>query len=311
VTMAGISDILSVASVTNAGGINMGGAGESLSTSGDFDNNMNGSLTFNGAGSNVSVGGAFNNASGAVVNMAGANDTLSTTGLFTNSGMVTVGANETINATGGYVNNGVTTVAGMLNTSGSFTGTSGSTLTMQGGTLDPTAVELKTGSTLQGYGTINGSVTINGTVTPGLPTGGGVLTINGPTTLAGGNFNELIGTGGNGLLDVNGAATLGASEDLSIKLLTGETPTDDEMFDIMNYSGTETGQFANAGSGDFTMDGWNWLINYDYDGDEVLLEALSPVTTTSTPEPSAILMLAMGLLALAAFCRRKRVNAER
>ena len=152
-----------------------------------------------------------------------------------------------------------------------------------------------------------------GTITPGSGTLSipGTLTINGAFGETGGTFDELIGLTGNGLLDVNGPVTLGGSADLGISLLNGFTLAAGDTFDIMDYLAADglTGTFANAPTTGFTLDGWNWDINYGFNGDEVLLTVASPVT--ATPEPSSSLLLVTGLFVLGAFWRRRRAEATR
>ena len=152
----------------------------------------------------------------------------------------------------------------------------------------------------------------NGVIVPGFIDTGtpDTLTLDGTFNMNGGILAELIAPNANGLLDVTGAANLGDAAALEIFFESGFQPVDGEQFDIMNY-GTLTGEFLNApGDGTFTMDGWNWDINYGFDGNEVLLTAESP-EVVSTPEPSALLLLATGLLALAVLYRRKRAWTAR
>ncbi len=332
ITMNGIGDEVGGGSFTNTGVISIGGNTETLvSSTSDFNNN--GSLTFasTSTGSKVGTfGGAFTN-TGSVA-MSGTGDTLSA-GSFTNSGSVMVGSSETLNAVGGYTQNGAgssTDVSGTLATTGTYQQNAGNvtvaaggvinseffvvtggTVTMAGGVIDPTSVSISGGANLQGTGTIQGSVSMTGgTMTPAAAGGADMLTIDGSFSQSGASFDELIGATGNGLLTVGGPLTLGSSDTLNIDLLDGFTPSDDKLFDILNYTGGESGSFANAAPGDFDMDGWVWDISYDYDNeDEVVLEALTP--EVSTPEPGELLLLAVGLLALSAFYRRKRVELGR
>jgi hypothetical protein len=380
VNMTGSGDTLSAGSFVNSGSISLTGDffgfGETLQSTGDFNNNAGGSLTLvegtvnvggnfnNNAGGTLTlynataltVGGNFNNAAGATlqytdppttgnvttvagtftnggtVNMQGSGDSLTVAGVFTNSGSVVVGATETLNANGGYTNTGTTGVAGILNTttyqqnagstdvSGTLNATNyqygGGTTTVETGGRIAAANFTQTGGSIQGtgsIGTVGGAYTMTGgMITPGssiVPTIGS-LSVDGSYTQSGGTFDELIGPAGNGLLAVNGPVVLEDSATLEITLLSETTLSDDEMFDILNYTGTETGAFANApSSGEFAMDGWNWDINYGFDGNEVVLTAVS-AESVSTPEPSALLLLGAGLLALGAFYRRMRVEVK-
>jgi hypothetical protein len=168
------------------------------------------------------------------------------------------------------------------------------------------------GGTVLGTGTINSNVFSNGTFKPGSAGVPGMLTINGSYTQGAlGTLTEQItgvasGTGFS-MLDVNGSIDLAGS--LDIKELNGFVPFDGEAFDILNYLGTEEGTFANASPTGFQMDGWNWDINYDFDGDEVVLTAVSPDPPgVRTAEPGELLLLATGLLALGACHQRKRAQ---
>ena len=204
--------------------------------------------------------------------MAGSGDSLTTAGMFTNSGGVFVGSGETLNANGGYTNTGTSDVSGNLNTT-TYQHAGGTTTVETSGTISTTNFNQTVGN-VQGTGTISGAYLMSGgTITPGSGTLGvpGTLAINGSFTQTGGTFDELIGPTGSGLLDVAGTIDLDGS--LSIDLLSAFTPTDLETFDIMNYAGAEMGEFTNAPTSGFMMDGWNWEI--DYGGGEVILTAES------------------------------------
>jgi hypothetical protein len=156
--------------------------------------------------------------------------------------------------------------------------------------------------TLNGRGTVSADVINLGSVAPGtvgsLPAAG-TLTVSGNYTQSG-VLDELIGSSGNGLLKVGGSVTLGTSARLMIDLLNGFRPTVGETFDVVNYGAGQSGDFANASSPTFAMDGWDWSIDYAYKGSEVLLTAVAPTGTVSAPEPASWALLTLGLLALAA-----------
>ncbi len=287
--------------------------GSTLAVAGNLSNS--GAITTGSdasGGNSIGVAGTLTNSG--TIGLNGAGDSLTAGGLFNNSGSVTVGATATIAANGGYTNTGTTDVTGNLNTT-TYQHTDGTTTIETGGAISAKNFN-QTGGLVQGGGTINGAYSLSGTGTI-LPSLSG-LAINGSYTQSGGTFDELIGPTGNGLLSVTGPATLEDSATLGITLLSDATLTDDEAFDLMNYTGTESGAFANAPSSEeFTLAGWYWDISYDttggicQTGDScVELEAVAP-ENVQTPEPSALLLLAAGLLALGAFHRRKSVRVGR
>ena len=282
--------------------------GGTLNTS-DFTNFA--TLAMNGSNGLVSLTGNFNNSG--TVGLSGSGDTLTANG-FTNTGNVAVGANETLIATTGYTqSNGSTNVAGQLKTN-SFQHNGGITTVGTGGKISASTFNVA-GGDVQGTGAITGAVSMSGgRITPGSFTTQtpGTLTINGSFQQSGGIFDELIKSGSNGLLTVNGSVALKGSAMLDLTLLNGFTPTIGQSFDILNYfpgSGL-TGTWSNATSS-FTMAGFNWGINYGFNGDEVVITAQSPITTTPTPEPSTLVLFGTGLLGLAGYARTRKRFTKR
>ena len=94
------------------------------------------------------------------------------------------------------------------------------------GLLDPSAVEIGSGATLDGTGTIIGNVAMSGTITPGSASAPGTLAIIGDYEQIGtGVFDETISAASShGLLDVTGEVTLDADSQLEISLLDGFDP---------------------------------------------------------------------------------------
>jgi hypothetical protein len=118
----------------------------------------------------------------------------------------------------------------------------------------------------------------------------------------------MIGTTGNGLLNVTGDATLGGTSQLDILFEDGFVPTPGEMFTIMDMSSL-SGEFSNAPDTGFTMDDWNWAISYDSAGHDITLTAESPTGPISTPEPGTLGLLVTGLLGLIFLGRKKLASS--
>ena len=291
--------------------------GAILSVSGDLD--LSSAFAFNvNSGSSVLVGGNFANMNSPVsLN----NSTLQVAGTFANTefGRVTVGPNgllttsnytqlDTSSSSGTYFTDvsgtlitksyqqgtGTTTIeSGGLIRANTFQATGG-TVTVNG-ILDPTAVEIDSGATLQGTGTIIGNVGMGGTLMPGVPGAPGTLTILGNYEQFGnGTFDEQIGVHSSAFFNITGDAALDFNSLLTITLLDGYDPLG-QTFSIMDY-GSLVGQFSNGSS--FWQDGFLWDISYGQHEIEV--------TAVSAPEPSSLLLLVLGLAALA-FCVHKKM----
>jgi fibronectin-binding autotransporter adhesin len=308
-----------------------------LDVLGNVTNNASATMTLSG-GSIVNVAGTFTNTPPAVLTMSGTNDVLNVQGLFTNAGSVTVGSLDSLNANGGFTNSGGTvsiSSGGVLNTSnysqssgltdvagnltaqsysqagGNTTIESGGKLTATtfaatggiitvNGNLDPTAVEIGPNATLQGTGIIIGNVAMGGTLTPGAPGAPGTLTINGNyEQLSGGMLQEFMGPLSQSFLKVNGDVALDSGSFLDIILLNGYDPLG-QSFNIIGYNSL-VGEFSNGSS--FWQDGFLWDLSYGQSGVEV--------TAVSTPEPSSLLLLFLGLAALASYAQQKKSKTQR
>ncbi|HTS11492.1 MAG TPA: hypothetical protein VMH00_05190 [Candidatus Limnocylindrales bacterium] len=320
--------------------------GASLTTYGELDNDKNlvnggsfeiksGGLLFSGFGTVDNSGTFQNDAGGAITNYGTiVNDPGAT---FTNNGaylgkggsQILNFGNFTVGSTGsdfenaGSISNDgiVKIVAGAtLNNAvdASYLQTSGHTIV--DGTMNSATPVQIFGGTLSGTGNIvggllNGSLAAvsSGTVQPGDNGEPGTLVVTGYEQESGATFDELIGSSGNGLLvAVGGGIQLDDGALLDIDLLDGFTPTDGEQFDIMAAI-LITGEFANAPTTGFEMDGFDWTI--EYDPGEIVLDAVGPASGggggggTTTPEPSGVLLLAMGVAALGFASQRKRAAA--
>ena len=142
---------------------------------------------------------------------------------------------------------------------------------------------------LGGTGTINGNVAMGGTLTPGATGTPGTLVIFGNyEQLGDGTLEELMGPVSHSFLDVSGNVMLGPGSLLDITLLNGFDPLN-QTFSIMDFE-SRVGQFSNGPS--FSDDGFIWAITYRQH--EIDVTAVQP-----TPEPNSLLLLFIGLAALA------------
>ena len=271
---------------------NVGGGGASFvvpGTSGltltNVDNTVQGSGQIGSTGGNMTL---MNGAAGTILaNTPGQTLTIDTDG-FTSAGSVQVKAGSTLEVLAPFQQTG-----GMTQ--------------LDHGTLVVAQGESVSGGSVLGTGLIRGNVTLTGgTMQPGVSGNPGLLIVDGNYAHSGATFEELISGAGNGLLFVNGSATLGPGSLLDITLQGGFTAFFGELFTLMDFT-TGMGAFANAPSTGFQMDGFNWTI--EYGATSIVLDASSPVTT-ATPEPSGLVLLSTGLAALSGF-RRKRAAASR
>ena len=186
---------------------------------------------------------------------------------------------------------------------------SGGTVTVNG-ILDPTAVEIGSHGTLQGSGIISGNVFNRGNIIAG--TLGNPLTfnINGNYTQnATGIFTELIGSKGNGLLNISGTATLLSGASLNVQLVGGFDPKNGATFTIMDY-GSQKGTFT-ISDPYFDNGKQKWVVS-SYGGGgghDVLLTA--EASNVVTPEPSTMLLVGTVLLGMGSYAKKKRASAAR
>jgi len=301
--------------LTNSGQLNNSGAiGLSLSgleNSGNLNNsgaaiiNIEGPITNSGTVNNSGTinqyyfGGIdpqFTNSG--IINNSG---TLSNSGTLNNSG--TVNNSGTINnSVGTFMNSGNVTIssAGLFTTTldNNYIQTAGSTIL--DGTLtatgDATIVDIQ-GGILGGTGTINGNVLMAGTMMPG--DAPGTLTIIGNyEQTSTGIFYEQMSPYSQAFLDVSGNVVLDQGAMLEIALLNGYDPLG-QTISIMDFSAL-SGQFANGSS--FWDDGYLWDITYR--------QHEIDVSAVQAPEPSSLLLLFIGITALAFYAHRKMDKTE-
>jgi hypothetical protein len=264
-----------------------------------------GNLTFGG-------GGAFETSNNGTISNYG---TINSTGLL-DTGMGTINNHNTFNNTGflivdeGEFNNSGTLNSsgrldlgsgqlintGTINNSGTFSGGdfyNSGTLNNSGqmGTPFHTSFTNGQGGIVSGTGSVTGNVTNAGTMMPGSPTG--VFTINGDyTQTSTGSLVEEVGwlNGNNAsLLAVNGTADLDGT--LELLLLSGYTPKVGDSFILMTFL-QEFGSF-NSITGLYL--GNDEYLQLFYDPHD--LRAV--VETVPAPEPSSVLFVLVGLLAIA------------
>jgi hypothetical protein len=240
-------------------------------------------------------------------------------------GLAAISANASLTVEGGFdmttpgalSNAGSVTVGGLgslLDVNGAYTQTAGSTVVAFGGTLTASAFTLS-GGTAQVDGTIDppipgiidpgtelfgtgdfvGNVISSGEIFPGDDPTPGTFTIRGnyEETGAGLLMEDIGGTQGSpmaGLLDVEGNVQLDAGATLDIGSLAF-TPTFDQTFTLLSYTGTLSGAFQVTGldASDF---------NAVYNSGNVELQWNQGGSATGTPEPASFWMSlgALGLL---------------
>jgi hypothetical protein len=161
-------------------------------------------------------------------------------------------------------------------------------------------VDIERGA-LGGTGTINGNVAMGGTLTSGATGTPGTLVIFGNyEQLGNGTLEELMGPVSHSFLDVSGSVMLDPGSLLDITLLNGFDPLN-QTFSIMDFE-SRVGQFSNGPS--FSDDGFIWDITYRQH--QIDVTAVQP-----TPEPSSLLLLFMGLAALALYVPRRMDKTQR
>ncbi len=266
-------------------------SGSSLIVLGNITNSDGAAINVTN-GSVLTVGGALNNAScSSPVNCFGYAPSVALTG-----GSVANVSGVTTNAGGNILVDGTS----VLNATGGLTQTAGTTVV--DGVLNArnSGVNIQ-GGTLSGTGIVNGNVTIAGTMMPG--DAPGTFTINGDyTQTSTGTLMEQVGWlpgSTSSLLQVNGVADLDGT--LALSLLNGYDPIAGDSFVLMTFW-SEDGTFNTITGLNL---GNNLFLDVIYDPHDIRVDVESlPV---STPEPSSILLLLIGLMAIVAFTRKRLI----
>jgi hypothetical protein len=166
------------------------------------------------------------------------------------------------------------------------------------------------GGTVTGNGTILAAVQNNGgNVTPTYGGAPSTLTVGSYTQGSGGTLTIDLTPGSSSVLAVNGNVALDGTVDFAA--LGGFTPATGDDFTFLTWTGTESGNFASI-----DLSGWTCPTGdtcTDVFGTDSLSLDITPSTVTTAPEPSVLLLLAMGIAVVAIFRKYRntvRVGAE-
>jgi hypothetical protein len=254
------------------------------------------------AGGQMNLTGDFSQGNGTTL----VDGVLSTPLLHVTGGTVTVGAGGDLSTgSGGYTqgtSGTVTTIAagGQLNAIDGDYSQEIATSTIVDGTLTANAVN--NSGTVSGSGQINGDFNNLGTIAPG-DGGVGSLDISGNYSQTGFLDIDLDGPDSVTVLNAGGEASLGGTLDVS--LLGGFVPTLGETFLVMTY-GSVSGSFNDISDSGLPA-GEYWGPTYDPNDLFLTVDTGSP----SVPEPSSLVLLALGLGALCCSSRSIRLTAGR
>jgi fibronectin-binding autotransporter adhesin len=205
---------------------------------------------------------------------------------------------------GGAATNVAKTGSGtwILTGTNTYTGTttvSDGTLLVNGANSGGGAVTVAAGATLGGTGSITGAITVNGTLAAGASAG--TLTVTGGVTFNAGSTTivEIGGTGATQFDQLNMTGALVAGGTFDVDLIGGFTPSIGNSFDVFDF-GSASGAFTLSLPGLGPGMAWN----------------TSALLTTGTisvvaglgvvPEPTALALIAVGLLAARPIRRRCR-----
>ncbi len=290
---------LSVNTLNNAG---------TVTNNGTFSPNNFSAGTITNSGNITNEGASALFSAGTIISSGKINNTLGATfgaGTFINTGVVN---NQGTMDSGSFTNFGRVRISdtGVFNSSTNYNQFSGSTLVNGTLTASNGAIVNSLGGSLSGGGTVNGNVVMGGNIIAG--THGNPLTfnINGNYTQnATGVFTELIGSKGNGLLNISGTAALAPGASLNVQLVGGFDPKNGTSFTIMDY-GSEQGTFT-ISDPYFDNGKQEWVTSYAGGaGNDVVLTA--EASNVVTPEPCTVLLVGTVLLGMGGYAKKKRAS---
>ena len=280
---------------------NLTSSGGSFTKLGTGTATLSGSNSYSG-GTTVSDGtliGTTRSLQGAITNDAAVTIDQATDGSY--AGAMSGTGSLTKSGSGALTMSGANTYTGATNVSGGAL--------VLNGSLGNTALTVRTGSRLGGSGSIGSSgaalvaIQSGGSLAPG--NSPGMLTFNGNLTMSLGStydYEVVSGSISADSVDINGVLSL---NDTTLSLTNLGTYVVNEKFTLFAYDsliGTFDGL---ADDTTFTAGGGNWLINYNdtTGGLNTAAVGTSYITLTAVPEPSALLIGALGLVGL---LRRRR-----
>jgi autotransporter-associated beta strand protein len=308
--LSGANTSFAGAVAVTAGTLQLGNIA-ALNSSNTVTMSLAGTLNING--NNQTIGG-LNGSAGTVTNSGAATTlTLGGSGSYSYGGILTATtpANLAVIKSGSGVQTlsgastyaGGTTVSGgvllISNTTGSGTGTG--------------AVVVSSVGTLGGSGTISGATTINdGTLSPG--NSPGILSFSSALTLSGNSTNSVfeLASGARGTnydgVNVAGAMTYDGTLTLSIAALLADDTynlfdfaSDSGDFDTLTFAGFYSGSFSNlSGVWTATSAGQQFVFS----------ESTGDLVVTAVPEPSAVVLVGLGLGSLWLLRRKKIIEPQ-
>ncbi len=301
VTLAGSGDTLSAGTFSNAGAVTVGSS-ETLKVLGTY--------TQTGGTSSTIVNGTLNAAADFSLTNGSVN--------VSNGGQINVDATAGSSGAGFTNNNGSVTIASGGNVTvnqNNYTQSGGSaSLKVNGAMVVGTATI--NGGMVSGSGNITGTINnVGGTVTasdPGIPD---ILTIHGNYTQGSGGILEAFLAGTTPGIDysqldvVGGTATLGGTLDLDLVRGSGLVITPGESFDLVTATGCGvadcvTGSFSSVVGLPTLPSGDTWDVSFSGGSMDLTLEGSADYyAPTATPEPSAFLLLAIGIALLTILCK--------
>ncbi len=281
------------------------------------DNTFTGTTTISAGRLEIGGSGSLGNVSAGVGNYAGDISIASSNSgrlVYNSTAAQTLGG-EISGAGALFVEDGTLILTGDSTYTGA-TNVNGGTLLVNGSTGTST-VTVAPGATLGGSGTVGGATTVGGFLNPG--SSPGVLTFEAGLTLQSTTLTtmEIAGitrdTEYDGIDITGGQLTYAGDLELELQTLFGFGSYTFNLFDVISpaasigdfesitLTGLYSGSFVDDGMGVWSAstNGGNELWSFDHSTGDLNLVAI--------PEPSALLLGALGLLAL---LRRRRCRAE-